>query len=288
MGLLVQLSDVKTYLQIASTFTTDDTLLTQVLTNVSAAVESYCRRSFSAVIPCSDILDGGVVALALNSRPVVAVSALADLTQRAMNELLGTGNGAASSFTHTLASAPLQPLSVQVVAGIVAAIDDGNGNLAGAGVASGSTVNYTSGAIVLNLTAAPASGTSIVAGYVPNTAVISPALYSVDSARGLIFPLPEPPQNFPIPAGLFQFLQLKPAWGVGERRWQISYTAGYSVVPADVQLAALMIIAGRYNRRDALAQEQVGDYSYSAEAGPSSGFSAEVEQLLSPWREVVI
>src|SRR6202521_2714276 len=222
MALLVQLSDVKTCLQLASTFTTDDALLTQIITNVSAAVESYCRRSFSAVIPCSDVLDGGVVALALNSRPVAAVSALADLTQRVINERLGAGNGAASSFTHALASAPLQPLSVQAVAGSVVATDDGNGNLAGAGVASGSTVNYTTGATVLNLAAAPASGTSIVAGYTPNTAVISPALYSVDSARGLIFPLPEPPQNFPIPAGLFQFMQLKPVWGGGARRWQIS------------------------------------------------------------------
>ena len=288
MGLLVQLSDVKTYLQIASTFTTDDALLTQIATNASAAIESYCRRSFSAVITCSDILDGGVVALALLNRPVVAVAALADLTQRVINEVVGTGNGAAQSFTHGLASAPLQPLSVQVVAGSVVAADDGNGNLVGAGVASGSTVSYATGAIVFNLTVAPASGTSIAAGYVPNTAVLSPILYSVDSARGLIFPLPEPPQNFPIPAGLFQFLDLKPAWGFGQRRWQIGYTAGYSSVPADVQLAALMVIAGRYNRRDALAQEQIGDYTYNAATGPNSGFSAEVEQLLSPWREIVI
>jgi hypothetical protein len=288
VGNLVQLSDVHTYLQLASGFTTDDTLLTQIITNVSAVIESYCRRSFSAVLSWVDVLDGGGVALALYNRPIVALSALADLSQRVMNEVVGTGNGTATSFTHTLASTPLQPLSLQVVAGLVVATDDGNGNLVGAGVATGSTVNYATGAIVLNLNAAPAPGTSIIAGYLPNAAVVSAALYSIDTQRGLIFPLPQPPQNFPIPAGLFEFLQFKPIWGRGERRWQISYTAGFSAVPADVQLAALMMVASRYNRRDALAQEEVGDYHYVAQSGPNSGFPAEVEQLLSPWREVVI
>src|SRR6202521_2542227 len=151
MGLLVELSDVHTYLQLASGYSNDDALLNQIITNVSAAIESHCRRSFSAVLPCLDILDGGVVALALNNRPIVAVSALADLSQRVGNEIAGVGNGTATSFAHTLASAPLQPLSVQVVAGPLVAIDDGNGNLVGTGVAAGSTVNYSSGAVVLNL-----------------------------------------------------------------------------------------------------------------------------------------
>lgn len=286
MGLLVQLSDVKTYLQIS--FTTDDALLSQILTGASAAIESYCRRSFSAVLGQTDILDGGVAALALSNRPVAAISAMADLTQRVINEAVATGNGSATAFTHTLASPPLQPLSVQIVAGTAVAADDGNGNLVGTQVAAGSTVNYSTGAVTFNLSTAPASGTAIAAAYIPNSALLSPALYSVDLPRGLVFPLPQPPQNFPIPAGLFEFLELKPAWGRGSRRWQVSYTAGLSAVPADVQLAALITVAARYNRRDALAEEEVGDYRYRAASGEISGFSAEVEQLLSPYREVVI
>ncbi len=294
MGLLVQLSDVHTYLQLASGFTTDDSLLTQIITNVSAAIESWCRRSFSSVNSCSDTFDGPAPSFALNNRPVVSVSALIDRSQSANNEILGAGPGA--TFSGNLRNAPLLPGTVQIVAGVlpggagqgVVATDDGNGNLTGAGVAGGSTINYSSGAYLLNLSAPVASGQNVAAAYVPNSAIISPQLYSIDAQRGLVFPLPQPPPNFPIPAGLFTFLDLKPQWGAGFRRWQINYTAGFSSVPPDVQLAALMTIAGRYNRRDALAQEQVGDYRYSTQTGPGSGFPPEVEQLLSPWREVVI
>lgn len=286
MGLLVQLSDVKTYLQIG--FTTDDALLTQIMTNVSAAIESYCKHSFSSVLAYTDILDGGYPELSLLNRPLVAVSALLDLSQRQANEIVGTGNGAQTSFTHTMASVPLQPGTVQIAAGAIAATDDGNGNLTGTAVAAGSTVNYSSGAMTINFSAAVASGTQVLAGYTPMLALISPMLYTLDLPRAIVFPLTQPPAGQPIPAGLFEILGNRTHWGFGRRRWQANYTAGYASVPADVQLAALIMVAGRYNRRDALAEEAVGDYRYRTQSGPDSGFSEEVEQLLSPWREVVI
>lgn len=71
-------------------------------------------------------------------------------------------------------------------------------------------------------------------------------------------------------------------WSEGVRRWKVIYVGGYSGAPSDVQLAALMLIAGRYNRRDSLQSERLGDYNYSAEAG----LPTEVRELLSPYRRV--
>lgn len=284
MGLLVQLSDVKTYLQI--TYATDDTLLTQILANVSAAVESYCKSSFSAVLAYTDILDGGVDSLVLNNRPIASITGLLDLTMNSEGEQVGLGDGSTASFPFALLNPPLVASSLAIGGSGVNGYDDGAGNITGVGVAAGSTINYSSGVGVLKTSAAPESGIELLASYTPRTAIVSPALYQYDARRGLIFALPTPPSDLPIPAGLFSFLGMNPVWGEGARRWQVNYTAGFSSVPADVQLAALTWIATKYAHREPLGKETIGDYSYATEKG-GSGLPLEVEQLLRNYKEVI-
>jgi hypothetical protein len=283
MGLLIQLSDLKTYLQIG--YTTDDVLLTQIITNVSAAIEADCQRSFSAVLSYADLLDGGVNALVLRNRPVVEVMSVADLMLAASAEQYGFGSGATGPYTHTAQQIPLVPSSIAIGADSLAITDDGNGNLVAGGVNVG-TVNYTTGAMSFTAPAPIPAGTQILCGYTPASAIVPSPLYQLDAQEGLIRALPQAPQNWPVPAGMFQFLGLTSVWGIGERRWSVSYTAGFSAVPADVQQAALIWCAGKYNRRDDLAMEAVGDYRYQTEKG-DSGLTLEVEQLLSRHKEVV-
>jgi hypothetical protein len=95
-----------------------------------------------------------------------AVLVLAQTAATAVtNEAFGTGNGTVTAFSHVMSNRPIQPGSVTIVVGTVSAADDGSGNLAGAGVAAGSTIDYLTGAAVLNLSAAPASSAAIVANY---------------------------------------------------------------------------------------------------------------------------
>jgi hypothetical protein len=283
MGLLIQLSDLHTNLQI--NYTTDDTLLMQIITNVSAAIEAYCQRSFSAVLSYTDLLDGGVNALVLWNRPVVEVVSVADLMLAVSAEQYGFGNGTTGPYTHTAQQAPDVPGSFAIGAGSLAITDDGNGNLAAGGVNVG-TVNYTTGAMSFTAPAPIPAGTQILCGYTPASVIVPSPLYHLYADEGVIRALPQPPQNWPIPAGMFQFLGRTSVWGIGERRWAVSYTAGFSAVPADVQQAALTWCAGKYNRRDDLAMEAVGDYRYQTEKG-DSGLPLEVEQLLSRYKEVV-
>lgn len=80
-------------------------------------------------------------------------------------ERVGTGDGA--DDTPTIATfdwLPVRPNSVRITAGSVVAVDDGNGGLSGTGIDSG-TINYQTGAVVLNYTAAPALNAPIVASY---------------------------------------------------------------------------------------------------------------------------
>jgi hypothetical protein len=86
-------------------------------------------------------------------------------TTAVTNEGFGTGNGSLTSFSHTMANRPIQPGALSITVGSVTATDDANGNLAGVGVAAGSTIDYLTGAATLNLLSAPANGAAITANY---------------------------------------------------------------------------------------------------------------------------
>jgi hypothetical protein len=286
VGNLVQLADVHTYLQI--TYTTDDTLLSQLIANYSEAIEQYCRQSFSAQIPQTDYLDGDVPELIVKHRPIAALASLVDMSQRLSQLQIGIGNGVQTAFSGAVAGGPWIPGSIQIVAGSVVAIDDGAGNLTGTGIAAGSTFNYATGAALINFSAAPGAGVVVKFAGNPTSAIVDPSIYQVDDLAGLIIAQPTPPSDFPLAGGTFSWFQSTPVWARGRRRWQINYTQGYAAVPADVQQACLICVAERYNRRDPLGAETVGDYSYKTEPGSSSGFSAQVEQLLKPYFELVV
>ena len=80
------------------------------------------------------------------------------------SESVGTGNASTVTFTHTAAHLKVVPGTVTITAGTVIATDDGNGNLTGTGIAAG-TINYTTGAISITYSTAPANALAITAAY---------------------------------------------------------------------------------------------------------------------------
>lgn len=88
-----------------------------------------------------------------------------DYTSENVNgEIIGTANGALTTFNATLQSRPIRRNTVRVVAGAVIAHDDANGNLVGVGVTSG-TINYETGSIQITYAVAPALNDDPVASY---------------------------------------------------------------------------------------------------------------------------
>lgn len=85
-------------------------------------------------------------------------------SEKVEEELVGAGDGAAKSFTATLAYSPVKAGSLSIKVGSVTAQDNGSGVLAGTGVASG-TINYATGAVAIEFSAAPANGAAIAATY---------------------------------------------------------------------------------------------------------------------------
>ena len=84
--------------------------------------------------------------------------------------LLGTGDGATTAFSDTPTGAllPVRPGSVVIeeydpVANVIKsrAVDDGNGNIVGVGIDTGSTIDYATAATVVNYLVAPALGCEV-------------------------------------------------------------------------------------------------------------------------------
>jgi hypothetical protein len=96
----------------------------------------------------------------------------------ASNESFGTPNGVDTSFTYTVARLPVQPNSVRIAAVISAeaatAFDedngDGTGNILGAHIVPGSTINYTTGVLDIEFDVAPDDGaaTTLTVSYHQN------------------------------------------------------------------------------------------------------------------------
>ncbi|MGA9723312.1 MAG: head-tail connector protein [Candidatus Binatus sp.] len=125
-----------------------------------------------------------------------------------------------------------------------------------------------------------------------DSSVVDPSLYDLDPDAGMV--LAGTPA-YDATVGVLDLSAFsrsqpdgEPVWGFGRRRWQLDYTHGYATVPNDVQLAVKILVAGRYNRRDDLSSETVGDYNYHADTGDSSSWTPQVEQLLANYKEDAI
>ena len=81
-------------------------------------------------------------------------------------EVLGTGNGAATNFTGTLAAAlPVQPGSIAITDGVETFVDDGSGRLKGSAGGSG-TIDYRTGDFDVTFNAAVANATDVTGAYI--------------------------------------------------------------------------------------------------------------------------
>jgi len=74
--------------------------------------------------------------------------------------VIGVGDTAATAFSGTLEEVPVKPGTVYIEAGAVSVADDGAGNFAGAGIASG-TIDYWTGEISVTFTSPPAGGIEV-------------------------------------------------------------------------------------------------------------------------------
>lgn len=87
------------------------------------------------------------------------------------SDTLTAGDGATVTFNDVLTSLPIVPGSLTVTAGGITGTDDGSGNISGTGVSG--AIDYTTGALNVTYTTAPASGTARTATHRNGPAKVS-------------------------------------------------------------------------------------------------------------------
>lgn len=90
-----------------------------------------------------------------------AVDRFDDSSELITGESLGTTSGG-GSLTATLQWTPLRAGTIQITVGSSTTLDDGNGNITAAGVITGGTVNYTTGAVTVT---SSSGATAVTATY---------------------------------------------------------------------------------------------------------------------------
>jgi len=118
------------------------------------------------------------------------------------NERLGIGDGTTASFPGTTKNRPIRTgsflFSYTILGVVYFAEDDGAGNIVditGAHVAGGSTVNYATGAVLLNLSTAPDQNTNIEMYYNKSGLIKSNVNYTTGQVISLEFAPGYPPDN---------------------------------------------------------------------------------------------
>lgn len=78
------------------------------------------------------------------------------------------------------------------------------------------------------------------------------------------------------------YLNTGAVWAAGKRRFEVTYDAGYTAAPADIQGVALTLIAARYERRD-LSQTSVNQGGMQTAYGEA--WSPDVERVINRYRD---
>jgi hypothetical protein len=255
-----------------ATTAAENTTLDSLIAAVSAAIERWCRRTFTSTA-YDEVYDGtGLVELVLDHFPLISV------------ERVAYEPTAVVSVQNT--SAGVQRATVQV-AGTGLAL-----TRVASGVSSTDTVTFAAN-VTLNalVTAINTLGNGWSASLANNDfanrasadlRALQGAFRAKDEAAALKIHLQEL-SNYQSdgPRGL---LLRTEGWTKGLQAWRVLYTAGYVTVPEDVQEACAQWAAALFlqTKRDpGLAQETVAG---SVSRRPHQGMPPSVRVLLEPYR----
>ena len=150
----------------------------------------------------------------------------------------------------------------QLIRGLSAAVRSYTGNKFG----TGDYVETFDGNVrSFNVLNRPINSVTEIADVSQSPAVVQdPTSYGIDYPAGLIFPANQMKgfafdfQENQVPAP--DDLEVS---DLGRQRWRVSYNAGNSIVPDDVQLAVLQWISAIKAVTPGLLSERIGDYAYS-------------------------
>ncbi len=256
---LTTLQKAKDYLKVRSE--TDDNLIERMVEAATDMIETFCGRQFASRTYTREIYDGSDgPMLLLNQYPITA------LTRVAVGRLdvIGVRNTSTDATRATVAvSATEATLTV----------------VGGASASSNAVdwVTYTTlTAVVAQINALGSGWSAILQSsatgvYISTDIIPAGAKTCLGTYAYMEMPDPEGLSDYEIywDEGM---LDIRGSWGRSRHEIFVDYTAGYTMVPDDIEDACLELVAQLYHRPEhdsTLKSEKLGDYSYTV-ADPSS------------------
>jgi hypothetical protein len=256
MADLTSTANVKSFLGIASTTTTHDTLIGNLVTRVSRAIESYAHRTFNSTEyvmeryqPPSERL------IYVDNFPIISLTRLA-AGRRGLLEITHSDTGSVSA-------------TVSISSTAISLIMLGGTN---AGTQTATFSSYTTlsslATQISTFTSWTAATTSSDADNIASVDLIP--VGSREAQNSTIFmDVPELRlTDFQVDFGLGSIYRSAGFFGAWDDIF-IDYTGGYATIPADLEQIAIEVVAEVFQSRtinNALKSEKIGDYSYSTNA----------------------
>jgi hypothetical protein len=257
-----------------STTSAENTTLDSLIAALSAAIERWCRRTFTST-QFDELYDGAPgTELILRHHPIVSVERVA-YEPTAVLRVQNT-------------SASVQRAAVQVTSTGLSLVRVASGVSATDAVAFAGNVTLTALAAAIsalgNGWAASLASSDFGGRASADLRALQGALAAKDSAAELVIHLQELAVfDSDAPRGL---LHRPEGWSRGSDYWRVIYTAGFATVPEDVQEACAQWVAALFwqTKRDpGLAREWI---SGTVSRTPQGGMPPSVHALLAPYRDL--
>lgn len=270
---LTTLAKAKRYLRI--TGTDDDTLLGELIDSATSLIESICDCKFASR-SYSELYDGnGDCYLYLRNIPVASVSRLSIGIEQVLGIACNADGATWASIRNNGTSLIL--------------IYDTSSGLTTSTLSLGTYTTLTALAAAIDALAGwETTNTGDFGDYLTADILETPALYCLTGYAYL-------PMGYQaIDAWRWEEdsgrLYVASGFTLGVQNVYVEYTAGYTTIPADLELTAHDVIGYMYHsgRRDpALTGERLGDYSWSASVGGGDYLSA-LPSRLARYRRITI
>ena len=273
---ITTLAAVKEYLGL--TDTSKDALLVNLIVRVQDAVEKYCNRTFDATAYTEWMNGSGEADLYVKQWPITALLRVA------------IGRRGAGSLTHSNSNAyscVLQNNGTNFTA--IEYLNDGTTNTATVAISGSTTISSLMGSVVGSVTSIT-NNTDATLGAMPSTELVEFYGFEMVDSNYQIEVYDKNINDFRV--DLDQGILYRTiGWPRGTNNVYVSYTAGYSSIPGDLEQLAIDIIANVYRSTSintSLKSESIGDYKYEvADQGNAvSSAVADKSYDLERWRKV--
>lgn len=251
---LTTLQNAKDHLRVPNS--TDDNLIERMIEAATGIIETYCGRHFATRAWTDRLFDGtGDEFLILDEYPVTAVTRVSE----GRSQVISVTNTRTDATRATVALSSTGA-TLTILGGAVAGMD-------ALTWAASTTLTAVVAAInALGKGWAAAASSAAYGSYVSTELIECPAR---DCLNGTIY------LEIPSLPGVSDYVchwdegileRTDGTWGRGSKNITVDYTAGYVLVPDDIEGACLDIVAAMYGRLEhdpAMRSESLGDYSYT-------------------------